>query len=55
MVVRDYKGARFIGYIVPPHSTAICQEQIDSGLCKLNFRDERYLPMEGAGAEGSIT
>jgi hypothetical protein len=31
-------------------SIATSSGQADSGLFELNFRDERYLPFEGAGA-----
>ena len=35
---------------LPVESIAISSGQNDSGLFELNFRDERYLPFEGAGA-----
>jgi hypothetical protein len=35
------------------HSVATSNAQNDSGLFELNFRDERYLPFEGAGAVNS--
>jgi hypothetical protein len=36
--------------VVPVQSVAISTAFSDSGLFELNFRDERYLPFEGAGA-----
>ncbi|MCB9351094.1 MAG: hypothetical protein H6573_26855 [Lewinellaceae bacterium] len=35
---------------VPSTAIAVSTGQMDSGLFELNFRDERYLPFEGAGA-----
>ncbi|KAH8796017.1 hypothetical protein F5882DRAFT_287560, partial [Hyaloscypha sp. PMI_1271] len=34
---------------VPIDSIAVCPGQNDSGVFELNFKDERYLPFEGAG------
>lgn len=43
--------ARFIHHFRPSKSTiATSHAQNDSGMFELNFRDERYLPFEGAGA-----
>lgn len=36
-----------------PTAIAVSQGQNDSGVFELNFRDERYLPFEGAGAVSS--
>jgi hypothetical protein len=41
---------RFIDGIVPIQSIAASNAQNESGMHELNFRDERYLPFEGAGA-----
>ncbi|MFB3885320.1 MAG: neuraminidase-like domain-containing protein [Thermodesulfobacteriota bacterium] len=41
---------RFRDNLVPVQSIATSHGQNDSGLFELNFRDERYLPFEGAGA-----
>ena len=35
---------------VPITSIAVSTGQNDSGVFELNFRDERYIPFEGAGA-----
>lgn len=35
---------------IPSSAIAVSNGQNDSGLFELNFRDERYLPFEGAGA-----
>jgi hypothetical protein len=40
---------RFLYNPVPPMSVAISNAQMDSGMFEFNFRDERYLPFEGAG------
>ena len=48
-----YKGTaddRFIENKIPFTSIAISTGQNDSGIFELNFRDERYIPFEGAGA-----
>lgn len=41
---------RFKDYSVPVQSIATSHGQNDSGMFELNFRDERFLPFEGAGA-----
>ncbi|CAN5241687.1 hypothetical protein BH23BAC2_BH23BAC2_15780 [soil metagenome] len=41
---------RFKTVNVPVKSIATSRGQNDSGMFELNFRDERYLPFEGAGA-----
>ncbi len=41
---------RFRDNVAAIQSLAISSAQNDSGLFELNFRDERYLPFEGAGA-----
>ena len=41
---------RFINNFAAVQSIATSNAQNDSGLFELNFRDERYLPFEGAGA-----
>jgi Tc toxin complex TcA C-terminal TcB-binding domain/Neuraminidase-like domain/Salmonella virulence plasmid 28.1kDa A protein/PA14 domain/Putative peptidoglycan binding domain len=41
--------SRFISNAVPFTSIATSSAQNDSGVFELNFRDERYLPFEGAG------
>src|SRR5262245_54162169 len=41
---------RFVENNVPVKSIAASNAQNDSGVFELNFRDERYLPFEGAGA-----
>jgi hypothetical protein len=40
---------RFVGNFAAMQSVATSHAQNDSGLFELNFRDERYLPFEGAG------
>lgn len=40
---------RFSKYIIPIQAIATSTGQNDSGLFELNFKDERYLPFEGAG------
>lgn len=44
---------RFRDEIATIQSIAASEAQNDSGLFELNFRDERYLPFEGAGAISS--
>ncbi|HLS31361.1 MAG TPA: hypothetical protein VK021_10930 [Flavobacteriaceae bacterium] len=44
---------RFVYNIGSIQSIATSSSQNDSGLFELNFRDERYLPFEGAGAISS--
>lgn len=41
---------RFRGEIVPVTSISTSTGQNDAGMFEFNFRDERYLPFEGAGA-----
>lgn len=41
---------RFATVNVPISSIAVSSGQNDSGVFELNFRDERYIPFEGAGA-----
>ncbi len=43
---------RFVYDFAPMQAIATSTGQNDSGLFELNFRDERYLPFEGAGAVG---
>ncbi|MCK1642484.1 hypothetical protein IVA95_34240 [Bradyrhizobium sp. 157] len=43
------EDVRFIENNIPVQSIAASSGQNDSGLFELNFRDERYLPFEGAG------
>jgi hypothetical protein len=45
----DAADERFNSYIIPIASIAASSAQNDSGMFELNFRDERYLPFEGAG------
>ncbi len=58
-IARDYPektdetDERFQSYIVPINAIAACSGQNDSGMFELNFKDERYLPFEGAGAISS--
>lgn len=40
---------RFSSYIIPIDAIAASSAQNDSGMFELNFKDERYLPFEGAG------
>jgi hypothetical protein len=46
----DGNDPRFLRDHVPVQSVATSTAQSDSGLFELNFRDERYLPFESAGA-----
>lgn len=41
---------RFVTTNLPVTAIAVSSGQNDSGVFELNFRDERYLPFEGAGA-----
>jgi len=41
---------RFVEHNIPIKAIAASSAQNDSGLFELSFRDERYLPFEGAGA-----
>jgi hypothetical protein len=51
---KDYieveEDSRFISNFAAMESIATSHAQNDSGMFELNFRDERYLPFEGAGA-----
>lgn len=44
---------RFVENNIPVKAVAASHAQNDSGVFELNFRDERYLPFEGAGAIGN--
>jgi len=46
----DDQDPRFILDVLPTQSIAASQAQNDTGTFELNFRDERFLPFEGAGA-----
>jgi hypothetical protein len=46
----DEEDDRFVANFAAMQSIATSNAQNDSGLFELNFRDERYLPFEGAGA-----
>jgi len=46
----DNGDDRFVANFAAIQSIAMSHAQNDSGLFELNFRDERYLPFEGAGA-----
>jgi hypothetical protein len=46
----DHQDDRFIYDFGTVQSIATSHAQNDSGMFELNFRDERYLPFEGAGA-----
>jgi hypothetical protein len=46
----DATDERFSTVNVPITSIAVSSGQNDSGVFELNFRDERYIPFEGAGA-----
>jgi Tc toxin complex TcA C-terminal TcB-binding domain len=45
----DEEDDRFVSNFAAVQSIATSHAQNDSGLFELNFRDERYLPFEGAG------
>jgi hypothetical protein len=47
---KDEDKTRFRSYLAAVQSIATSTAQNDSGMFELNFRDERYLPFEGAGA-----
>lgn len=49
----DGDDPRFVNNIGAIQSIATSNAQNDSGVFELNFRDERYLPFEGAGAISS--
>jgi hypothetical protein len=42
--------SRFVENNIPVKAVAVSSAQDDSGVFELSFRDERYLPFEGAGA-----
>ncbi|MDY7791695.1 neuraminidase-like domain-containing protein [Burkholderia ubonensis] len=44
------EDTRFVESNIPVRAIAASNAQNDSGVFELNFRDERYLPFEGAGA-----
>jgi hypothetical protein len=46
----DEQDDRFMSYNIPITAIATSSAQNDSGMFELNFKDERYLPFEGAGA-----
>ncbi|MGH9755501.1 MAG: neuraminidase-like domain-containing protein [Blastocatellia bacterium] len=46
----DSEDSRFVSNFAPIQSIVTSHAQNDGGLFELNFRDERYLPFEGAGA-----
>jgi Tc toxin complex TcA C-terminal TcB-binding domain/Neuraminidase-like domain len=45
----DEDDDRFMKFMVPLSAIAASSGQNDSGMFELNFKDERYLPFEGAG------
>ncbi|MDR6782684.1 DNA-binding transcriptional MerR regulator [Pedobacter africanus] len=45
----DEQDERFIAYNIPITAIAASSAQNDAGMFELNFKDERYLPFEGAG------
>jgi Tc toxin complex TcA C-terminal TcB-binding domain len=51
--VRENDDSRFADNLAALQSIVTSSAQNDSGLFELNFRDERYLPFEGAGAISS--
>ena len=46
----DAEDQRFVSSFAATQSIATSHAQNDTGMFELNFRDERYLPFEGAGA-----
>jgi hypothetical protein len=50
MIRTDGTEDRFSTISVPITSIAVSTGQNDSGVFEVNFRDERYIPFEGAGA-----
>lgn len=48
----ESEDGRFVNDFAAIQSIATSGAQNDSGMFELNFRDERYLPFEGAGAAG---
>lgn len=51
--IEGLEDPRFVNNVVGIQAIATSHAQNDSGLFELNFRDERYLPFEGAGAISS--
>lgn len=51
--LEPFENSSFIEKWVSNHAIATSSAQNDSGMFELNFRDERYLPFEGAGAISS--
>ena len=47
----DGEDSRFVTNFAAVQSTATSHGRNDAGTFEVNFRDERYLPFEGAGAE----
>jgi hypothetical protein len=47
------EDSRFVENNIPVKAIAVSSAQDDSGMFELSFRDERYLPFEGAGAVSS--
>jgi hypothetical protein len=45
----DETDERFHSFMIPLNAIATSSGQNDSGMFELNFKDERYLPFEGAG------
>lgn len=45
----DGQDERFTAYHIPVAAIATSSAQNDAGVFELNFKDERYLPFEGAG------
>src|SRR5260221_8170183 len=45
----DTDDPRFVDNFAATQSIATSHAQNDTGMFELNFRDERYLPFEGAG------
>ena len=45
----DQTDERFSSFNIPISAIAVSSAQNDGGLFELNFKDERYLPFEGAG------
>ena len=45
----DEQDDRFMSYNIPIAAIAASSAQNDAGVFELNFKDERYLPFEGAG------
>jgi Tc toxin complex TcA C-terminal TcB-binding domain len=46
----DQDDTRFRSAVIPISAIAVSGAQNDSGLFEMNFKDERYIPFEGAGA-----